>query len=130
MDKAEKGRKLFLTIAIISLIISLIEIVPSVLNKGILGAIQGLVRTGLEAVLLYYTFKGRKWAKNIMIALSSVGIFLNLILSISLIRATMYPAMYGLMYIAFIMSLALNIGLLYVIAFSPSFKEYLKSLKS
>jgi len=130
MDKAEKGRKLFLIIAIISLIISLIEIVASVLNKGILGAIQGLVRTGLEAVLLYYTFKGRKWAKNVMIALSSVGIFLNLILSISLIRATMYPAMYGLMYIAFIMSLALNIGLLYVIAFSPSFKEYLKSLKS
>lgn len=130
MGKAEKGRKLFLMIAIISLIISLIEIVPSVLNKGILGAIQGLVRTGLEAMLLYYTFKGRKWAKNIMIVLSSVGIFLNLILSISLIRATMHPAMYGLMYIAFIMSLALNIGLLYIIAFAPSFKEYLKSLNS
>ena len=36
MDKIEKGRKLFLIVAIISLIISLIEIVPGFLNKGFL----------------------------------------------------------------------------------------------
>lgn len=47
-------------IEIIALIVSLIEIIPSVLNKGISGAIQGLVRTGLEGMFLYYTFKGRK----------------------------------------------------------------------
>ena len=128
MDKAEKGKKLFLTIGIILLVISFITIVPSVLVNGTLGAIQGIIRTGLEAMLLYYTFKGRKWAKNIMIVLSSIAIFVVLILCINLIHATMHPVMYIGMYIVFIITLALNSGLIYIVAFSPSFKEYLKSL--
>jgi len=130
MDKAEKGKKLFLTIAIISLIASLLEILPSVLTKGISGAIPGLVRTVVEAMLLYYTFKGRRWAKIIMITLLSIGILLVLILSISLAHAVMQPVMYVLMYITFILLFALYGGLLYIIAFAPSFKEYLKSLNS
>jgi hypothetical protein len=128
MDKAEKGKKLFLTIAIIALIVSLIEIIPSVLNKGILGVVQGLIRTGLEGMFLYYTFKGRKWAKIIMITLLSIGLLLVLILSISLIHAVMHPVMYSLMYLTFIILLVVYGGLLYTIAFAPSFKEYLKSL--
>ena len=130
MDKAEKGRKLFLTIAIIALIVSLIEIIPGVLNKGFTGVIQGLVRTGLEGILLYYTFKGRKWAKIIMITLLSIGILLVLILCIFLIHAVMHPVMYSLMYVTFIILLVMYGLLLYTIAFSPSFKEYLKSLNS
>ena len=81
-------------------------------------------------MLLYYTFKGRKWAKISMITLLSIGIFFVLVLCISLIQSATNPMMYGIMYIAFIITLALNIGLLYIIAFSPSFKEYLKSLNS
>lgn len=79
-------------------------------------------------MLLYYTFKGRKWAKNIMIVLSSIAIFVVPILCINLIHATMHPVMYIIMYIVFTITLALNPGLIYIVAFSSSFKEYLKSL--
>ncbi|MBB6715733.1 hypothetical protein [Clostridium gasigenes] len=122
MDNIEKGKKLFLTMAIVLLGIGLFTVIiiffSQVSAESGFKLIQGIIRNGLQGILLYYIFKGKKWAKIINIILWSMTIVVALIGFIFLKN------------ILFIMLLVVYCASLYIIAFSPSVKEYLKSVNN
>lgn len=118
MENLQKGKKLFLTMTIVLLATSLITSIISSFSQGGTELIQGIIRTGLEGLLLYYIFKGKNWAKIIMIVLLALGILVALI------------AVIFSMNIMFIILLVVDGGSLYILAFSPVVKEYLKSVNN
>lgn len=117
MDNLKKGKTLFLGMVIVLLGISLISTLVSCLSEGITALLPGLIRTGIEGALLYFVYKGKKWAGIIMIVLFTIAIILMLYIVISFsadILAITAILIYG--------------GSIYILAFSPSVKEYLKSV--
>ena len=117
MKKLEKGKKIFLTMAIILLAISLISALSSYFINGGADLISGIIRTILEGILLYFTFKGKKWAKITMIVILSIVLCLLIFIVVQFSFDVMS-----------ISAIVVYAGSIYVIAFSPSVKEYLKSI--
>ncbi|EKQ50984.1 MULTISPECIES: hypothetical protein [unclassified Clostridium] len=123
MNKVEQGKKLFLTMAIIYMTLVLFVTLLKVVDRGVLGALVAIIRTVSNIILLYYTFKGRKWAKIILTILFSIELFLVGIK----VAFSIYTAIGIINYSASIASNGLGI---YTIWLSPSFNEYLKSIKN
>lgn len=124
MQKAERGRRLFLAMATASLALS---IVVTLLNIILTGQVErlgsGIISIGILGILLYKTYNGRKWARNIL----SIFVFIGLI---SILAICVYePVKEKNLLINSIMGgiLVLYSWILYVLALSPSFNEYFKS---
>ncbi|EKQ56633.1 MULTISPECIES: hypothetical protein [unclassified Clostridium] len=118
MGSIEKGKKLYFAMAIILVAISVGTSLFSTASQGFVELIQGIFRTAVEVLILYYIFKGNKVAKIIMIALLFIGI---LVASMLLLFS---------MNITFITLIGVYAISIYIIALSPSVKEYLKSVKN
>lgn len=119
MGNVEKGKKLFLTMAAVLLSISLVSALIHSFSQGVFEIIKGIIRTGVEGMLIYYIFKGKKWAKNTMIILLSIAIlFVGLIL------------IFVSKNILFIILFLADFGSIYVLTFSQSVKEYLQSVNA
>lgn len=118
MGSVEKGKKLFLTMVAIILIISLVSAIVHSFSRGFFDIVKGIIRTGLEGILLYYIFKGKRWAKITMITFLSIAVLFALILVLFSKN------------IIFIILLLVYCGSIYTLAFSPGVKEYLKSVNS
>jgi len=117
MEKLEKGKRLFLTMAIILLAISLSSTIFSCFSNGTTELIPGVIRTALEGALLYFMYKGKKWAKIKMIVILSLVTCLLIFLVVSFSVDLMS-----------VIAIIVYAGSIYAIAFSPSVKEYLKSI--
>ncbi|GEP64958.1 hypothetical protein [Clostridium beijerinckii] len=115
MKSVEKGKKLFLSMVIAILAVSIVTTAFSYFMQGNIGIISGLTRTVVEAILLYFIFKGKAWAKIIMI-------ILLIIVILAAVAAIMISPniMITMLMIVYIFSV-------YIIGISPSVKEYLKS---
>lgn len=119
MEKLEKGKRLFLTMAIIIFALNVISALVIYFNNGGMKVSSVFIRTGLEGVLLYYIFKGKKWAKITMTVLLSVVT----ILLIAIVVISSFDVMS-------VISIVVYAASIYIIVFSPSVKEYLKSVNS
>lgn len=119
MGRAEKGKNLFLTTAIILLVLSVVSGLISYFNNSGMKLSSVFIRTGLEGVLLYYIFKGKNWAKITMTILLSIVM--------TVLIAIVFNYSFDIMSI---ISIAVYAGSIYIIVFSPSVKAYLKSVNS
>jgi len=116
MKSVEKGKKLFLSMVIAILAVSIITTAFSYFMQGNIAIVSGLTRTVVEAVLLYFIFKGKVWAKVIMIVLLII-VILAAVAAIIISPNTMII----ILMIVYILSV-------YIIGISPSVKTYLKSI--
>ncbi|AGX43518.1 hypothetical protein [Clostridium saccharobutylicum] len=124
MQKAERGRRLFLAMATVSMILSsVVTLLNIILNGQVERLGSGIISISIQGILLYKIHNGKKWARNILSMLAFFGLISILVICVD------GPVKEKNLLINLIMGcmLVLYSWIVYVLALSPSFNEYFKS---
>lgn len=121
MDKVEKGKRLFLIMAIIYILFDVLVIFFSYDTLGSKSITSGIVRLVIEVFLLRSIYNGSKVARVILLILLGLAIMAGLVIIVTFENRIVNLFVLSVM--------ALYSWMIYVIERSPSFKAYLSSLK-